>query len=294
MQQSWRQLAADMEQYKRHDSPQRGSSTEFTEAQAGLHLTHLFTLMNLLLQLWMSCSWGREGRTEVSQQPPSKLIATVSTMAYLEDVSTGIAAIWRREGPLQQWHAAAARSSAAHGFEAAPAAAAAAAAHMPQRSGRQQAEALRANQRAILTTVLAAIRLSCFLTWTMSRNRQKLPGSGAAHNLQWVMLVYTALLVSRLQQKQEGMSPVQLHTQPIDSSTTASSGNQQGPTSSRSAASGSMGSTKKGSNKKGSRTQQASSSSSSSAGASSPALKQQQGSRVHPYHLVAEHSRGCT
>jgi hypothetical protein len=119
----------------------------------------------------------------------------------------------------------------------------------------------------------------------MNKNRQKLPGSGAAHNLQWVMLVYTALLVSRLQQKQEGMSPVQPHTQPIDSSTTASSGNQQGPTSSRSAASGSMGSTKKGSNKKGSRTQQASSSSSSSAGASSRALKQQQGSRVHPYHL---------
>jgi hypothetical protein len=46
-----------------------------------------------------------------------------------------------------------------------------------------------------------------------------------------------------------------------------------------------MGSTKKGSNKKGSRTQQASSSSSSSAGASSRALKQHQGSRVHPYHL---------
>ena len=298
MQQSWRQLAADMEQQKQLNNPQQLGGTGLTAAQAGLHLAHLVTLTASLLQLWHACAPNRDSLRETSQQPPSELEAAVSAIPFLADVATGIAAIWRSEGKQQQRHAAtetaaAVGSSAATlaSYDASGAAAqcanaaTAAAAYRARWSRRQQAEDQRADQQAVVTSLLAAIRLSRCLTKTMDNNGQTLPGSGAAHDLQWVMLVYTALLVGRLHKQQDGMSPVQLHTQPTSS-------NQQEPTSSSS--SSSAGRSNKGSGKKGkraSRTEQASSSSCSTA-ASTVAPKQQQVSMVPLHHLQVLEAAG--
>jgi hypothetical protein len=214
-----------------------------------------------LLQLWLHCS----SATAYQQKQLSKLNAAVSSVAFLAAVATGIAAIWRSKEVLQQWRAASgdasaaataspqrARGTAARGGSAAPHTAAAGRARQSTLRVDQQADV--AEARISVTTVRvsvgAAKMLGLQLFLFMNRREdQHLPGSGAAHDLQWVLLMYIALLVGKLHQQQQGISPVQLHTQPAtytSSSSNTSAGSSSG---------------KKGSSKKAARAQQASSSS---------------------------------
>jgi hypothetical protein len=284
MQQTWRQLAADMEQQQRslqQQQQQPASAVQLDNtpvqpaAQAGQHLARLTTTTSLLLQLWVKCIGNGDPQQQANS--PSRLIAAVSTVAYLADVSTGIAAIWRSEWDLQQWRTA---------------------------SGEAAAEASIAGlkDRGSLSPVhisLAAAKQSLLhLHATACRHKPVqgyvLPGSGGVHNLQWVMLVYAAMLVGQLHNQQGGMSVVQLHiTQPNADAGSSSSSSQQGDQSSGGAGSSAatsgnvssrkskQGSSKKGDNKKATQAQQASSS--SPAAASGPT--QQQCSVVPPYHL---------
>ena len=89
MQQSWRHLAADMEQQQRalqhSDSVQHPDSTTVTV----MYLAHCASLAGGLLQLWANCCEGKPG----VQQQQSKLMDAVRSVACMADVATGIAAI---------------------------------------------------------------------------------------------------------------------------------------------------------------------------------------------------------
>jgi hypothetical protein len=175
-------------------------------------------------------------------------------------------------------------SSAATG--AAPTAAAAS--RTQEFSERLDQQALEVSDTAVRTSIYAAKMLGLQLSLFMSRQKaQHMPGSDAAPDLQWVMLVYTALLVGKLHQQQQGVSPVQLHTQPATHhSSAASSSIHQGPEFHSSGSAGSR-SGKKGSIKRGSRASAQQAPSSSSATASS-----QRGSAVPPHHLQVLQAAG--
>ena len=295
MQESWRHLAADIEQQQRalmqrrqhpDTTQQPGSTAQQSMVQAVLHLAHLASLAGALLQLWTRCFIDNlKGPDQRVQEQPSKLNVAVSTVAYMADVATGIAAIWRSEGALQQWRTASGNLSAA--APATPARGSSAtlrwavtAAHRVQQSARlladKQAGELAAEfmVSAVTDSLHAAKKLTIRSFMHMERHaaagKLQLPGSGAAHDLQWVMLVYAALLVGELHQQQQGLSAVQLHTTDTSSSSSRSSA---------------------GSSKKVSRAQQASTS--SSTGTRVPS-KQQQGSTVPPYHLQVLQAAGVT
>ena len=282
MQQSWRQLAAGMEQQQRALQQHPDSTAEQPAAQTAMFLARSASLSGELLQLWIHCS-----NAAYEQNQLSKLNAAVSSVPFLADVATGIAAIWRSEGVLQQWRAASSNAAAAPPTHAVMGATApggstasntAAAGRAQHSAGRldQQAndEALCIPERAVQSSMGAAGLLGLQLFLFMNRREaQHLPGSGAAPDLQWVMLVYTAMLVGKLHQRQQGVSPVQLHTQPAPGS--------QGSAGSSSSSSSSS---KKGSSKKASRAQQASS--------SSAAASSQQGSMVPLHHLQVLHVAG--
>jgi hypothetical protein len=277
------------------------STTKHAAAQAGLHLARLAGTAGLLLQVWLQCMFDTS-----DQLRQSKLKAVTTSVAYSADVATGIAAIWRSKGVLQQWHAASGDTAAGVSFTTALAAAAFAdrAAPAAGRSAQQSARLLsehRVEERAareVLSPVSSSqyaarkvvLQLSLFM-----QQADAWDGCGAAHDLQWVMLVYAALLVGRLHQQQGGISPVQLHTtQPTTHPIGSSSSSQRGPpgsssnsstASTSSAGSSNKGRSKKGSSKKASRAQQAS----SSAAAASPPVK---GSLVPPHHLQVLRTAG--
>jgi hypothetical protein len=243
-----------------------------------MFLARSASLSGELLQLWIHCS-----NAAYEQKQLSKLNAAVSSVDFLSDVATGIAAIWRSEGAMQQWRAASSNAEAAPSTHAAMGATApgASTASNTAAAGRAQHSAGRLDQqtidealcteRAVRISMGAAGLLGLQLFLFMNRREaQHLPGSGAAPDLQWVMLVHTALLVGKLYQQQQGVSPVQLHTQPAP-------GSQGSAGSSSSNSSSSSSSSKKGSSKKASRAQQASS--------SSAAASSHQGSMVLPHHL---------
>jgi hypothetical protein len=125
------------------------------------------------------------------------------------------------------------------------------------------------------------------LTWqlfhTKAHAEKQLLGSGAAHDLRWVMLVYTALLVGRLHHQQQGLTAVQLHVaQPA--STDHSSSSTQAPQNRGSAGSSSASSSNKSTRKKASKTASRAQQASSSSAAASKTAPQQQVSVVPPYH----------
>ena len=126
------------------------------------------------------------------------------------------------------------------------------------------------------------MKLVLWMSSTSSMQDQQLPGTAAAYDLQWVMLVYTALLVGRLHQQQQGITPVQLHTTQPATKPSASAGTSSSTSSSRQGLglrSGSASTSRQSSSKKALHAQQASSS--SAAAGTRPA----QGSVVPPYHL---------
>ena len=388
MQQSWRQLAADVEQQQKMlqqqpDTTQHSdSSAQQSTAQAVLRLARAASLAGFMLLLWARClPASSTGHVQQEQQQPSGLGAAVSSAAYLADVATGIAAIWRSEKALQQWRTAihdapAQHAPAGNNFTTSqrqtltqqvmiyrrlatatpqdlatckplplpqvlqdrvpPAGAASAAAPLPsqaiqpaflaintmaspQQSGRLLADlqageqAIRLMVSAVSNSLFAAQKFALELARHIARHpggNLQLPGGSAVHDLQWVMLVFTALLVGELHQRQQGLTAVQLHTtQPTTSA--SSSSIQQGPAGSSSASSSSAssssavkskasttgkgsskkGSSKKGSSKAGTGAQEASSSSSA---ASSRPLKKQQGSTVPPYHLQVLQAAGVS
>ena len=319
MQQSWRQLAADMEQQQQHlqqqlqrpDSTQQpDSATQPSTAHAVLYLGRSATLTGFLLQLWVRCL--TDNLTEHEHMQPSRLNVAISSVEFLEDVATGIAAIWRSEGVLQQCCTASRDAvpsapatygvldAAAHGGSAGEVASA----HRIQRSTRLQVD-LQAGEKAaasvasaVTNSFVAAKKLALWLFIRPEKHAGKLqlPASGAAYELQWVLLVYTAHLVSELHQQQQGISLVQLHTNQLTADTT-SNGQQGSPGSSSSTGSSSVGKNKtssngkgsqKGSSRKASQAQQASSSNT----AASRVLGKQQGSVVPPYHLQVLETAG--
>jgi hypothetical protein len=329
MQQSWRQLAVDMEQQhctmlQQLQTPD--STVESAAAQAKLCAARSASFAGLLLQLWTHFMIDKAG----PQEQPSKLSQAASSTAFSEAAAVAIAAIWRIEGALHPSHAvnsnaAAASSRAGHvvrgvtttlGASAAPPATAPEEQQRQQQQQRQSTrllpgrkageEAVGLLHSAVSCSLVAAEKLIKRLVVNIVRHSgavagtdQQLPGSSAAHNLQWVMLVYTALLVAGLHRQQQGLTAVQLHTtQPASTDHSNSSSIQQGlqtrigansskrsssssAGSSRIQSTGKAGSSKKGTGKKASRASQASS---SSATATTGSLLTQH-SIVPPYHL---------
>ena len=225
------------------------------------------------------------------------LAAAISSMAYLSEVATGIAAIWRSDGVLQQWRTASGVAAAGDSFATALAAATA----TPSRQSARLLPARHSDDLAawekmapVPSSLDAANKLVIWLLAAMHRTHpaNKLPGSAAAHDLQWVMLVYTALLVRKMHQQQHGISPVQLYTaQPssADSSSRSSrpsaAGSGTGSSSAGSSRAGSKKSiSKQHSSKKASRAQQGSSSTSM--------LCKQHSSAVPPHHLEVLRAAG--
>mgnify|MGYP001806951299 CR=1 FL=1 len=72
MQQSWRLLAADMEQQQRAlQQHLQHPGTTHASAHAGLHLARLATLTGLLLHLWLACT----GDLRANQGQPSAALS---------------------------------------------------------------------------------------------------------------------------------------------------------------------------------------------------------------------------
>jgi hypothetical protein len=159
-----------------------------------------------------------------------------------------------------------------------------------QHSTRQRADLLVGQQaarwmaKAVTASLRVANKLTLRLFQTIRRSGDSPHGAGAAYDLQWVMVVYAAVLTGQLHKQQHGMTAVQLHT--TEPATTDHNSQQDTRNNDK------AGSNKKStSSKTSSSTAGAQQASSSSAAASSRA-RRKHGSVVPPYHLQVLQAAG--
>jgi hypothetical protein len=276
---------------------QHPDSSQNPESSAVLHLAHAAATAGLLLQLWAYCVIDKAD----SHQQPTKLTVAVSSLAFLADVAAGVAAVWRSQGAVQQWRAthgdatAVAVAPSTQGVMGAAALHSSAlmkttAAGRAQHSTRQRADLVVGQQaarwmaKAVTASLRAANKLTLRLFQTIRRSGDSPHGAGAAYDLQWVMVVYAAVLTGQLHKQQHGMTAVQLHT--TEPATTDHNSQQDTRNNDK------AGSNKKStSSKTSSSTAGAQQASSSSAAASSRA-RRKHGSVVPPYHLQVLQAAG--
>lgn len=121
----------------------------------------------------------------IQQQQLSELSAAISSTAYLADVATGVAAVWRSEGVLQKWRAAsgyatasigcaAAATQTTHGAVGAASSSASASPGVAAAAGRRQQSTKRLTDQQLVGQALGEVQIAMRCSFFAAINQSML------------------------------------------------------------------------------------------------------------------------